>query len=81
VAAAGVDAGVVGRAVDEGVGAAGLLASRDAATEIGVAATPAWRFEGGFVMPGVHPREQVSRWAGRLLAGRVAASEGDGVDR
>jgi predicted DsbA family dithiol-disulfide isomerase len=35
----------------------------------GVAATPAWRFPSGFVLPGVQPRAQVERWARRLAAG------------
>jgi predicted DsbA family dithiol-disulfide isomerase len=81
VADAGVDAAAVGRGVDDGVGAAGMLASRDVASEIGIAATPAWRFENGFVLPGVHPREHVSRWGRRLLERSVAASEQGGADR
>lgn len=38
------------------------------ARDAGIAATPAWRFETGFVIPGVQSPETVTRWVTRLMA-------------
>jgi predicted DsbA family dithiol-disulfide isomerase len=64
----GVDVDAVAATVERGGARASVDRSMDDAREIGVAATPAWRFPSGFVLPGVQPREQVERWARRLAA-------------
>jgi predicted DsbA family dithiol-disulfide isomerase len=79
VASSGVDVTVVREAVDDGTGARRLLDSVDEAREQGIVATPAWRFPGGFVVPGVHSRDQFRRWAGRLMERALEAS-GPGSD-
>jgi predicted DsbA family dithiol-disulfide isomerase len=67
VGSTGVDTDVVAHAVDDGRAAARLVASIEEARDQGIVATPAWRFPNGFVVPGVQPREQLARWAGRLM--------------
>jgi predicted DsbA family dithiol-disulfide isomerase len=81
VASSGVDVTGVREAVDDGVGARRLLDSVDEAREHGIVATPAWRFPGGFVVPGVHSRDQFRRWAGRLMERALHASEPCSDDR
>jgi predicted DsbA family dithiol-disulfide isomerase len=66
ISGAGVDPGAIQGALDDGSAAESLDRSMADAREIGVTATPAWRFPSGFVLPGVQPREQVERWARRL---------------
>ncbi|MEM8922254.1 MAG: DsbA family protein [Actinomycetota bacterium] len=50
----------------DGEGGTLVDASKAAAHEVGVTATPAWRI-GGLTITGLHPSEQFERWAGRLL--------------
>jgi predicted DsbA family dithiol-disulfide isomerase len=66
-------------AVEDGTGARRLAESVREARAEGIAATPAWRFPGGFVVPGVHSRDQFRRWAGRLM-GRSPGPSGAGSD-
>jgi len=41
--------------------------SMDEARALGITATPGWAFPTGFVLTGVHDREQMARWGRRLL--------------
>jgi predicted DsbA family dithiol-disulfide isomerase len=79
LASSGVEVPAVGGAVDDGTGARRLLDSVDEARDQGIVATPAWRFPGGFVVPGVHNRDQFRRWAGRLME-RAPEASGPGSD-
>jgi len=65
-ATAGIDLSTVQTELESGAATASVDRSMAEARDIGVIATPAWRFESGFVLPGVQPREQVERWARRL---------------
>ena len=64
----GADADDVRGRVERGDGAELLERSMRAAREAGVAATPAWVFESGLVIPGVVPREVLTRWIERVRA-------------
>jgi predicted DsbA family dithiol-disulfide isomerase len=81
LAGSGIDVSEVRAAVDDGIGARRLLDSVDEARDNGIVATPAWRFPGGFVVPGVHTRDQFRRWAGRLMERASEASEPASDDR
>ena len=63
-----VPAGEVRTLVDHGAGRAAVAASMTTAHDHGIAATPAWLFGGGFVLPGVQPRELFERVVTRLRA-------------
>jgi len=54
--------------VDDGAGRVAVAASMTTAHDHGIAATPAWLFGGGFVLPGVQPRELFERVVTRLRA-------------
>ena len=56
----------VAELVSDGQGDALLTASRNAALEVGVTATPGWRI-GELTITGLHPSEQFQRWASRIL--------------
>jgi predicted DsbA family dithiol-disulfide isomerase len=58
---------VVAAALD-GEGEEALVASMDEARDAGVTATPAWRFDTGFVMYGVQDPETIRRWVRRMQA-------------
>jgi predicted DsbA family dithiol-disulfide isomerase len=81
LASSGSEVSKVRAAVDDGTGARRLLDSVDEAREQGIVATPAWRFPGGFVVPGVHTRDQFRRWAGRLMERALDASGPPSGDR
>jgi predicted DsbA family dithiol-disulfide isomerase len=68
VASCGVDPARMRSEVASGRPDSAVTASIEAARAEGIAATPAWRFPSGFVLPGVQPRAQVERWARRLGA-------------
>jgi predicted DsbA family dithiol-disulfide isomerase len=70
VAAAGADPAAV-RAEAGELGAAAVAEARVAATEAGVAGTPALLFDTGLLVPGVQPRDALRRWVART---RAAAS-------
>jgi predicted DsbA family dithiol-disulfide isomerase len=69
------DLAEVREAVENGTGARRLAESIAEARAEGIVATPAWRFPGGFVVPGVHSRDQFRRWAGRLMERTPRPSE------
>ena len=79
LAAAATSVGVDPEAVASSLDAAKseLSDSMRAARDAGVAATPAWRFESGFVIPGVQSREATLRWASRVLARSGGVPGGD----
>jgi predicted DsbA family dithiol-disulfide isomerase len=79
--ASGIDVSEVRAAVEKGIGARRLLKSIEEAHDHGIVATPAWRFPGGFVVPGVHTRDQFRRWAGRLMERATEASGPASGDR
>ncbi len=81
VASTGADVDEARAAVDDGTGARRLLDSVDEARDEGIVATPAWRFAGGFVVPGVHSRDQFRRWALRLMERAQQASGAPTDDR
>lgn len=68
VAAVGVDAAEVREAVDAGIVEQALDASRAAAFERGVTGTPAWLFDGSFLLPGVQDPELYERILTKLQA-------------
>ncbi|HEV3225905.1 MAG TPA: DsbA family protein [Acidimicrobiales bacterium] len=61
-------ASAVRTAVDSGAGAEAVSRSMALAHDHGVAATPAWLFEGELVVPGAQPRELFERIVSRLRA-------------
>ncbi len=63
-----VGAKAVDSAIDTGVPE--VLASKDEAVELGIAATPGWHFGNGVVFPGVHEPEVFDRIVARLSASR-----------
>jgi predicted DsbA family dithiol-disulfide isomerase len=71
----GVDAEAIRarRDGDRGEAEAAIAASMAQALEHGVAATPAFLFDGGMLVPGAQPRETLQRWATALLRRRAAA--------
>lgn len=73
---AGLDAAAVGRAREQGVGAAALAASMAEAVERGVTGTPAWWVDDRLLIPGVQDRDTVERWVGRLLTSGNASPGG-----
>jgi predicted DsbA family dithiol-disulfide isomerase len=73
VADAGADPVTVRAAVDGGLASVAVDDSMAAAAEHGVAATPAFSFPGGLVVPGVQPRETLVRWFTRLARRADAA--------
>jgi len=52
----------------DGRAEAAVAEARIAATEVGVTATPAFRFDTGLVITGVHPRDSLARWVTRMRA-------------
>ncbi len=62
----GIDAAAVIGVVERGGGAEVVARSMDDARSEGIASTPSWRFENGFVIPGVQPTETVTRWVTRI---------------
>lgn len=76
VSAAGVDPAEVAAVVASGEAARAVDASIAEARDAGITATPAWRFDGGFVVVGVQPRAQMERWTGRLISRRTGPDDG-----
>jgi predicted DsbA family dithiol-disulfide isomerase len=70
-ASAGVPVDGLSRALAAGDGARWVDESMGAAREAGVTATPAWLLDTGLLVPGVQPRETLTRWIRRM----------DGADR
>jgi predicted DsbA family dithiol-disulfide isomerase len=66
VAAAGAPIDTVHAELRAGTGRTAVDTSRDAAYEHGVAATPAWLVNDTLLIPGVQPRDTITRWIGRL---------------
>ena len=66
VAASGADAAAVREAVDAGAVDAAVAASVAAAHERGVSGTPAWLFNGSFLLPGVQDVELYGRIVAKL---------------
>jgi predicted DsbA family dithiol-disulfide isomerase len=66
VADAGADPEVVRAWQADGRAEAAMAEARAAAGECGVSATPAFRFDTGLVVTGVHPRESLARWVTRM---------------
>jgi predicted DsbA family dithiol-disulfide isomerase len=52
----------------DGRAEAAVAEARAAATEAGVTATPAFRFDTGLFVTGVHPRASLARWVTRMQA-------------
>ena len=75
VTAAGVDAAEVRDAVDAGIVDQALDASRAAAFERGVTGTPAWLFDGVFLLPGVQDPELYERVLTKLRAAADARQQ------
>ncbi|MCI3948643.1 MAG: hypothetical protein K0R11_577 [Acidimicrobiales bacterium] len=65
---AGADLEVVRAWRADGRAEAAVAEARAAATELGVSATPAFRFDSGLVITGVHPRASLARWVTRMQA-------------
>jgi predicted DsbA family dithiol-disulfide isomerase len=65
---AGAPAADVTASLDAGDGKRAVDASIERARDHGIAATPAWKFENDFVLPGVQPRELFQRVVARLRA-------------
>jgi predicted DsbA family dithiol-disulfide isomerase len=66
VTAAGAPAAEVRAAVETGELRPALRESMEAAMEAGVTGTPAWLFDGKFLLPGAQPRDVVRRVVERL---------------
>ena len=66
VLASGADAVAIRNAVERGDGGEAVAQSMAAALEHGIAATPAWLFDGGLVVPGAQPRALFERIVARL---------------
>jgi predicted DsbA family dithiol-disulfide isomerase len=67
-AGAGADLEAVRAWRSDGRSEGAVAEARVAATEIGVTATPALRFDSGLVITGVHPRASLARWVTRMQA-------------
>lgn len=50
-----------------GVGNQLLARSIDDARSAGIVATPAWRFNTGFILTGIHDRSTITRWITRMV--------------
>jgi predicted DsbA family dithiol-disulfide isomerase len=74
----GAPSSEVSAAMEAGEGRSAVIASMDAARELGIAATPAWLFGETFVVPGVQPRELFERVVFRLRARTGATPAGPG---
>ncbi len=70
---AGADLGAVRAWQADGRAGAAVAEARAAALELGVTATPGFRFDTGLVVTGVHPRASLTRWVTRMR-GRAGAS-------
>jgi predicted DsbA family dithiol-disulfide isomerase len=68
VAECGADVDAVRAWRADGRAEAAVAEARVAATEAGVTATPAFRFDTGLVITGVHPRDSLARWVTRMRA-------------
>jgi predicted DsbA family dithiol-disulfide isomerase len=67
-AGAGADVDAVRAWLADGRAEAAVAEARIAATDVGVTATPAFRFDTGLVITGVHPRDSLARWVTRMRA-------------
>ena len=67
-AEAGADVDAVRTWRADGRAEAAVAEARATATEAGVSATPAFRFDTGLVVTGVHPRASLARWVTRMQA-------------
>lgn len=65
-AACGADVDAVRAWRADGRAEAAVAEARAAATEAGVTATPAFRFDTGLLVTGVHPRAAMARWVRRM---------------
>ena len=65
----GLDGEAIVRSATDGEGSSAVDVSMVEAREYGIAATPSWRFDTGFVIPGVQPADAVNRWVGRMVDG------------
>jgi predicted DsbA family dithiol-disulfide isomerase len=70
LAAAGADADAVRHAVDRGDAAGAVDEARARAVEVGVTGAPALLVGDDLLVPGVQPRESLTRWVERLGARR-----------
>jgi predicted DsbA family dithiol-disulfide isomerase len=68
VAGVGADPATAGAWRSDGRGEAAVAEARVGALEVGVTATPAFRFDTGLFVTGVHPRETLERWVTRMRA-------------
>jgi len=68
VADAGGDPATARAWREDGRAEAAVAEARVAALEVGVTATPAFRFDTGLFVTGVHPRETLERWVTRMRA-------------
>jgi predicted DsbA family dithiol-disulfide isomerase len=66
VAEAGADPATPRAWRADGRGEAAVAEARVEAVEVGVTATPAFRFDTGLFVTGVHPRETLERWVTRM---------------
>ena len=66
VAKTGADLDAVRAWRADGRAEAAVAEARAAATEAGVTATPAFRFDTGLFVTGVHPRASLARWVTRM---------------
>jgi predicted DsbA family dithiol-disulfide isomerase len=66
VVEAGADPGTARAWRDDGRAEAAVAEARAGALEVGVAATPAFRFDTGLFVTGVHPRATLERWVTRM---------------
>ena len=62
----GADAGAARAWRDDGRAEAAVAEARVTAIDAGVTATPAFRFDTGLFVTGVHPRETLERWVTRM---------------
>jgi predicted DsbA family dithiol-disulfide isomerase len=68
VDAAGGDPADARRAVDAGTAGPLVAASMARAREVGVTATPAWWLADRLLVPGIQPRDTMTRWVTRMQA-------------
>ena len=68
VAGAGASAPSVRAAVDDGRADVLVTASMEQARAHGIASTPTWVLDGGFVLPGALDADTMRRWVSRALA-------------
>jgi predicted DsbA family dithiol-disulfide isomerase len=62
----GAPVGEVVHALESAAGRAGVQAAMELARSHGITATPTWLLESGLMIPGVQPREVLTRWIERI---------------